>query len=261
MRALPFPKTAFCEASSAGVLVTRLAGAFVAMASMQLASLPLRHWHFGRQLESGPDYDNNDQLEDPTLVGAWLTLPEDSDLICWARSCCNVPLYELDSPTGGWSPGRSVLAMLETNDGTREGFYYKLHDGPDLCDVSAHPGCTSFNAAVAHWYPVWDRFLSVCLHFELSLHRMGLVMEVAEREVNFWDDPTCVDLAGGSAEEARGALIRYSSHWRREAFAKRAALLDARVFQHEPELVLTYIAQRRTPWATCTTSMRFVRTL
>ena len=220
------------------------------MAAMHLASLPLRPWHFGRQVVPGPDYEDDDQLEAADLEGAWLQEPDDLALRAWAAICCEAPPDNMGNPLGGWSPGRSIVANLLREDGTLESFYYKLYDGPDLRDVDGHPSDNQFDASPARWRVVWERFLSACLHFEVLLHHTGLVMEVARREVDFWHDAICVELAAamnhpaGSAQQARDGLVIHSYQWYMATLARRANLLDARIFLHQPELVFTHIVQR-----------------
>ena len=219
---------------------------------MHRATLPLRHWQFGREVMAGPDYEDFDQLDRPSVLGAFLQEPIDADVRTWARSCCQVLPFDEDDPLGGWSPGRSIVARLDFNDGTSEEFYYKLHDNAE-CDVAADPMSTvAFNVDPMLWFAVWEKFLSCCIHWELQQGRFGLVMEVTRREVNHWADTICVELATsiyhpvrpGCARSARDELVANTKRWHLAAMVRRAALLDARVFQHMPELVVSHIVQR-----------------
>ena len=222
---------------------------------MHRAMLPLRHWHFGRPVIAGPDYQDLDQFERDGLLDARLIEPDDADLRAWARSCCLVYPSEDDDPLEGWSPGRSIVARLDfAGDfgGMVQEFYYKHHDD-DECDAAADPTSTdAFNEDPTRWLIVWEKFLSCCIHWELHQGRFGLVMEVTRREVNHWADTICVELATsiyhpvrpGCARSARDELVANTKRWHLAAMVRRAALLDARVFQHMPELVVLHIVQR-----------------
>ena len=218
----------------------------------------MRHWHFRRQLVAGPDFEEEGQLESPDLVAAWLMRPDDSDLLVWAKTCCSVGPFVGMHPLGGWSPGRSVPATLLLQDGTLDKVFYKLLD-EDESDVAGHPDPDTWSNDAMLWFPVWERFLSACLHFELRDSRPNLVMEVAQREVEAWDGGVVVDLArsaprpsvGSSTHHARTALVQYTAQWYEQAIFRRASLLDSRIFLLYPELILQHtVLRRRAPGAT-----------
>ena len=223
-----------------------------------LGAMALRHWQFGRRVECGPDYDNfGSQLESPTLVRALIVEPDDLDLRCWAKMCCQVPPYEDQEALEGWSPGRSVVVELEEGDGTKTSYYYKLYDGPSpsLCDIAPHPSPGQLSDDPAGWRKLWEKFVTICLHCELGylIAAHGLDMFFFEREIGSWGDTLCVEFSAavgrpvdaGNAQMARRELLAVSQGMYKAAISRRASLLDARVFQVYPELVVEYIAQRR----------------
>ena len=236
----------------------------VATGSADPRSLLLRHWHFGRQVLRGPDYDHEGQLENPLVLRAILMKPDNADLLEWARTCCSIGPYEGCHPLGGWSPGRSVLVTLHMENGDSLGYYYELFDGPGECDVQEHHTWAPYCTDLGGWRAVWDRFLLACFHFELAHLRPGLVMDVANREIACWHDMLCVEFAEAvppfifptTPRVARHELRLHSRHIYQEAVHRGARLLDARVFALFPELVVEYIVQR-SQLGPCWTTVRF----
>ena len=152
---------------------------------------------------------------------------------------------------------RSVVVELEEGDGTKTSYYYKLYDGPSpsLCDIAPHPSPGQFSDDPAAWRRLWEKFVTICLHCELGylIAAHGLDMFFFEREIGSWDDTLCVEFSAavgrpvdaGNAQMARRELLAVSQGMYKAAISRRASLLDARVFQVYPELMVEYIAQRR----------------
>ena len=153
----------------------RFAGALEdpdAPASARLAGaasgVALRHWHFGRVVVPGPDYDWDDQLEGTRCRRGVVARPGIRTLVEWAETCLDT------NPLGGWSPGRSIAVTVEYHDDTDdETLYYALFDN-DLIQVKEVPGSTSAHGwpAPTLWGLVWDDFLTVLFSWSCSVSRL-----------------------------------------------------------------------------------------
>ena len=226
------------------------ASARVAGAASRVA---LRHWHFGRVVVPGPDYDWDDQLEGPRCRRGVVARPSIRTLVEWAGTCLD------DNPLGGWSPGRSIVVTVEYHDGTEDTVYYALFDS-GMTEVPGSPGLIqvteSPNSPSAHGWPaptlwghVLDDFLTVLFQLELNHNSLGLVFRVIRREIGVWDAMLCFEFAmavnrpvrSGDHADARDELFEHCRLHYHRAIHRHARLPDARVFSLFPELVLQYI--------------------
>ena len=211
-----------------------------------------RAWH----------YEIDIVLDDPPLcvIGEDLRIHWDTAKIIRPRKC---DLYQWawghflanysgwdDIERGHWSPARSVVIELSWNDGAVRRIWRELfNDGVSRIDVARN--ITMVPPSPRTWTITWKQFLSAAIDIQLDHYRREFVevwLDVLlDREISSWHPDRSIEFAAALGDacanevEAKSFVKLWSEQYIEVQYHHLAKLLDWRVFQFKPDLLLRFV--------------------